>query len=654
MAQVFRPAPPRGRISLTVRLSLLILAAALLPLAAVVGITTYLPRYGAHDTLINQGNAALTTDARAKTDLLELYFGERAADGQALATLETVAPYILCSTLPLPPDALKCYSQGPLYLGSNTRALKVGLSRDSNYSAWALFDARGTPLLAYNQPTKGNFVPLHADEVAPVRQQDLKPVVLQGQSYVSPVYYDPSAKRAYVQMYAPIFFFNPASNNKSVVGFLRATLNLDYVWGVVNGEKGADGEGSYAFITDENGVRVASAHEDERFTSVKSLDQNVAKQIATEKRYGNDSPVPQIDLPQVASAVGGADSEQSFQSIAAPDSKMQYQFVGIHLKAVPWTYFVLSPTDTVTQVASDQVRNALLSAAVIAVIAVLIGLLIGSGMTRPVQRSVAELEGAAVRLHGLASRQQESSGEQHWVVDACQTGLESVRYLSDAMHQAARRVLEASNWFGDYWDRLTEEQAKRTVSHLQELAHYIDEAARRQQASSDRLGKAITVTRQVSDQLVGGAGAATESAEQLEQVVYELHRVVGGRARTPLLPSGDREQDQMAEMGGMGQMGGMGMSAPASRPGVSLPYPELPPSLARQYGQMSSPASGWGGNGPASGWGGDFGAGAGFGSGGSYGGGQSGQSGWGGDSGYGRQGNGPASGWGNDSGWGQR
>ena len=86
-----------------------------------------------------------------------------------------------------------------------------------------------------------------------------------------------------------------------------------------------------------------------------------------------------------------------------------------------------------------------------------------------------------------------------------------MRYLSDAMHQAARRIIDASNWFGDYWNRLTEEQARRTVQHLQELAHYIDEAARRQQSSSERLGKAITVTRQVSDQLVAGRGPQTRA-----------------------------------------------------------------------------------------------------------------------------------------------
>jgi hypothetical protein len=210
------------------------------------------------------------------------------------------------------------------------------------------------------------------------------------------------------------------------------------------------------------------------------------------------------------------------------------------------------------------------------------------------------------------------------VVDACSTGLESVRYLSDAMHQAARRIIDASNWFSDYWNRLTEEQARRTVQHLQELAHYIDEAARRQQMSSERLGKAITVTRQVSDQLVAGAGAANQSAEQLEQVVHDLHRVVGGRARQLDYgePLGDGQMDEEPLMLPAGQYGmdpgymnGAQYGQPAygqgayGQPGYSQPQPNgadqrgdqrrpripNPPSM---WGDYISPPSNYGsGNG---------------------------------------------------------
>jgi hypothetical protein len=192
---------------------------------------------------------------------------------------------------------------------------------------------------------------------------------------------------------------------------------------------------------------------------------------------------------------------------------------------------------TVTRVADDQIRTSLLSAGVIAVLAVLIGLFIGSRITGPVRGSAAELQGASAVLKELAARQENSASEQHWVVDACRTGLESIRYLSDAMNQAARRISDASNWFNEYWDRLSEEQARQTVRHLAELAHYIDEAARRQQASNARMDKAITVTQQVSDQLVSGATAANRSASQLEQVVDELQHVVGGRSQPGAIPN---------------------------------------------------------------------------------------------------------------------
>jgi hypothetical protein len=197
-----------------------------------------------------------------------------------------------------------------------------------------------------------------------------------------------------------------------------------------------------------------------------------------------------------------------------------------------WSYFVLSPISTVTAVANNQLKTSLMIAAVIAVLAILLGLITGRRVARPVHAAADDLEGAAAALKMLASRQQSSAGEQQWVVDACKKGLDSVRYLCDAMNQAARRVFDASNWFSDYWDRLNEEQARRTVQHLLELARYIDEGARRQQESSDRLGKAITVTDQVSDQLASGATAAIQSAEQLEQVVSNLQRVVGGHRRS--------------------------------------------------------------------------------------------------------------------------
>jgi hypothetical protein len=558
MAQRKQRGRSRRRLSLSVRLSLLVLFAALLPLAAVVGINDYFAR----GTLLDQGHRALSTDANAKVTLVETYMRERLLDGAALASLPTAVAFVSCSAINPPPPQLACDVLGQQYKDSVTRALAVGMVRDSNYSQWTIYDPRGH-LLDSSSPDAIKDKPT-------VPQEDLSPVVKQGKQWISAVYYNPDSQHAFVRLYTPIVPDPTKPTKGPVLGFLQATLRLDSIWSIVKGEQGANGKGSYAFITDENGVRIADLDPGNLFTAVSSIDPTTEQLITTEQRFGTTNPVERVDLPGVAASLNKQDKEDTFEGIATPGSAAEYQFVRIRLTSVPWTYFVLSPVTTVTQVADDQVKLSLISAGVVALLAILLGLLVGRGTTSPVRSSVAELEGAALALKDLASRQENSASEQHWVVDACRTGLESVRYLSNAMDQAAHRIVDASNWFNEYWDRLTEDQALRTVQHLRELAHYIDEGARRQQASSERLDKAIGVTMQVSNQLVSGAAAAARSADQLEQVVSDLQHVVGGRIPSPPMLEIDPDQ-------------GMG-GAPAPNPPM-MPAPQAPRQMmpAPQY-----------------------------------------------------------------------
>lgn len=500
----------RRRLSLSVRLSLLVLFAALVPLIAVLGINDYFAR----NALVNQGHQALTTDAQAKVSLVDRYIYERLSDGVALATLPTAPAFLACAEATQLPaqEAAVINAQAncldpqlgiDFYKGSNQRALCVGLERDPNYMQWSLYTARGNALLSYVLTNDPKNPCKAATKTSVVPTQDLA-LAQKGQPFTGAVHYDQSGNYAYMNLYTPI---RSSASASTVLGFLQAQLRLDYIWGVVNGENGANGTGSYAFITDASGTRIASAKSSELFTkqSLPASYQYVREQVHIANPFKTIDPVAPAEI------------------------------------ALPWTYYDLSPTSTIEAVANNQIRTSLISAAVVALLAVLIGLFIGRRLTVPVRSSVTDLQGAATSLKQLASRQQSSAGEQQWVVDACRTGLESVRYLSDAMNQAAQRVIEASNWFSDYWDRLTEEQARRTVQHLLDLAHYIDEAARRQQTSSERLGKAISVTMQVSDQLVAGASAATTSADQLEQVVGDLQRVVGGRVPRVVEPAADSD-----------------------------------------------------------------------------------------------------------------
>ncbi|MGH2502938.1 MAG: hypothetical protein ACRDID_10520, partial [Ktedonobacterales bacterium] len=516
----------RSRLSLSLRFSVLMLLAALLPLALVVGVNDYFAR----QTLIKQSSDALSSDANTNASRIDDYFRERLLDGVALSSLDTAPKFLGCA--PQIAAAKQAAAQGlfvssailsndcannfDAYATSVGRALVVGTKRDGNYLQWNMFLGNGQLLLSSDPAT------LKAGLTVP--KEDLTPVQ-QGKQWVSAVYYDTQNKFAYVNLYTPIYQTFP--DQGSVLGILSAKLKLNKVWTIVGQETKANGSGSIAFITDQNGVRIAATDSADLFTAVGPLNAQAQGQIASEQIYGATNSIPVKGVPAVADAVASSDQQATFQ--AAQPGTAQFQFVGEKLQTLPWMYFVASPITTITAVAAQQERLSLISAAAVAVLAALIGLFIGARTARPVEQSAGDLEGAVAMLKSLATRQESSASEQHWVVDACKTGLDGVRYLADAMNQAAKRIMSASNWFNDYWDRLTEEQARATVQHLRELAADIDEAARRQQASSDRLDKAITVTMQVSDQLLTGATEASQSAAQLEGVVRDLQYVVGGR-----------------------------------------------------------------------------------------------------------------------------
>ena len=572
--------PRRSRLSLSVRFSVLMLLAALLPLAVVVGVNDYFAR----QTLIQQSSDALSTDANANASRIDDYFRERLLDGVALSSLDTAPKFLAC--VPQVAAAKQAEAQGLIPTISNDcatnftsygqsvgRALFVGTKRDSNYIEWDMFLPNGTLLLSSNPATLKSGLTIPKQDLAPVQQ---------GHQSVSGVYYDAKQQFAYVRLYTPIFKVFP--DQGGVQGFLAATLKIDKVWSIIDQEAKANGSGSQAFITDENGVRIAASDRADLFTAVQPLDAQQQGAIATDQLYGTTGQLQVLGLPSVASAIAGSSKQVTFQ--ASERGEAPFQFVGTKLSSLPWMYFVASPISTITAVATQQVKTSLISAAVVAVLAALLGLFIGSRTASPVERSAGDLEGAVAILKSLASRQENSASEQHWVVDACKTGLDGVRYLADAMNQAAKRIMTASNWFNDYWDRLTEEQARATVQHLRELAAYIDEAARRQQASSDRLDKAITVTMQVSDQLLTGATEATQSAAQLEQVVRDLQHVVGGRLSAAAEASATAEALQQRVDSYTGAMPAIGAPANNSRmlpPGrPAAPSARLAPRAPRQ------------------------------------------------------------------------
>jgi hypothetical protein len=194
---------------------------------------------------------------------------------------------------------------------------------------------------------------------------------------------------------------------------------------------------------------------------------------------------------------------------------------------VPWTYFVLSPLSTVTQVADQQLLNTALIACAALVIAAFIGLFFGQRLTRPILRSVESLRSSSEALNQLAAKQHGAASEQMWVVDSSQIGLQSVEYYTNATNIAAQRMNEIGRELVQGWHQYDAETIKRPLGEMISAARYIAEAARYQQDSNKKLGTAIKVTTQVSEQLAVSATSAHDAANQLQEVVEQLQNVVG-------------------------------------------------------------------------------------------------------------------------------
>jgi hypothetical protein len=508
------------RFTLSLRLSLLLLLAAVLPLVITVTSDDLLAR----SRLIDQGTKALQTDAQNKVDLINAYLSERLFDAETLANIETTQVFFADIVAGRRSTADELVHAGV--------ALGAGEFRDKDYSNWSYVDMRGRVRLSTDQ---SQMAPGAVKIPAPELQAEQG-----GHAYLSPIFFDPESRQGLIYIDVPVAL----QTGQPPAGFVRATLKITHIWDIVANDKDANGDGSGAFILDENGVRIADTNADERFTAVAPLPDNVQAEISTESRYGAAASVNVDPLPEAASTIKSSASAALFQAPATAGGSPLYQFVGERLSIVPWMYFVLSPLPTVTSVADTQIKISALIAAIVATLAAFVGLLVGRSTARPVLASVNELRSTTTSLNALGAQQESAASEQLWMVDACQAGVEHITYLANATSVAASQMIRTGNILSQQWDQLSPDEITRAVTLLIKLAHYIEQASQEQQKSSDRLSTAVKVTNQVSDQLASSAESAGKYANQLERVVEQLQRLVGMQ-QGERLPAGD---DQPARL----------------------------------------------------------------------------------------------------------
>jgi len=492
----------RRQLPLAFRLSFILMLAAVLPLLLIVGISEYTAR----PVLINQANQTMETDAQTRIQLIDIYLNERLLDVETLSQVPGLAQWLTES-----PELRSVDIAGPA-------SLQAGVARDKNYMTWSLFNSGGHLMLSYPQqlPT--------AQETASLPQwfQTMK-ASHTGQAVVSPVYYDTSIHKAFMEMYAPIY--QGGQPNGPFVGFLRVKLNLDYFWSIVRSDRGIANSGS-SFILDQNGVRIADTYNQNLFTAVAPLSSQLQQQIVTQNWYGTKQG-PTVQTNTSLAEVLKSSSLPNHFTLTPYGQTQTYQAALYKATTIPWTYVVISPSSVVTQVADQQLSTTLAGALALLVLAALLGLLVSNRISRPIMRSVDQLRESSEALNILAKMQQSASKEQAWIIDSLQIGLRSVQYYTDATRIAAHRLGEVGTRLKRNGHQPNSETISQSLHEVINAAQYIEEATHYQTDGSQKLITAINVTSQVNEQLANGSISATEAATQLKQVVRDLRNVVG-------------------------------------------------------------------------------------------------------------------------------
>ena len=488
----------RRRTSLSVRISIGLVFAAVLPLL----ITLVFSELQSRPTLTTQANEAMTSDAQSRIQLINTYFNERLLDAQTLSQVPSVQTFLQAT-----PSHTPTYQDLAVHA---SYALAAGSFRDKHYVTWALFGPQGTLLLSY--PTKPQ---MHGRYMVP--PEDLQQV-RSVKTFTSAVYYNPTTKKASVDIYSPI----GGMANTPFLGFMRATLNLDYIWNIVQQDAS---NGRYAFILDENGVRIADSQQSRLFTSVAQLPTQVQQRITSEARYSTTQNVPTLADATVAQHLHST-SNTTFEGQPTGQTET-FQIVQLAASTGPWTYYVLSPVSVVTLVANQQLLFTGFVALAISALAAIIGIIVGRRISYPIMSSVESLQKSSYALNTLATHQQDASSEQMWVVDSSQVGLQSIQYYTDATKVAARQLHDIGTELSHNWYTVDAQLALQHLERAITAAQYIEQAAQYQGTSNQKLATALQVATQVTEQLAAGATSATDAATELEHVVEELRYVVG-------------------------------------------------------------------------------------------------------------------------------
>jgi methyl-accepting chemotaxis protein len=488
--------------ALTTRVSIILVLATILPLLTTVIVTQIFAR----PVLTEQVNTTMNADAQSRIQLIEDFLK------QPLADIQTRSKYL----------------EFQQYLSGNTNMqgavfdiLNNGFLSNGNYNNWSLFDTTGklrddAPKVPQQQTARQQMPGQQLTQILTARVPGI---------VISLVYHDPISNQSLIDINSPVL-----DATSKVLGVISATLNITYIQTIVNRDIGANGPNSYAFILDQNGVRIIDTDLQRRFTSIAPLDPGLQQTVQNQHLYGTNQQITLLEDQKLAAVQKSPQSEPTFQTVPASQNE-SFQVTRQTFNLVPWTYFVLSPMNTVTAVANQQIVIIALVATLVLFISAFIGLNIGQRITAPIMKSARSLQTSSSFLNSLAELQQNTAAEQLMRVDTARIGLDSVRYYANAIGVASERLTISVRYMLQGLQHHEGEKVSQAAMEISQVAQYIHDSTEYQKKSNQKLAAAIRVTSHITDQLAEGAVSTTEAADQLEEVVRQLRHIVGHEER---------------------------------------------------------------------------------------------------------------------------
>ena len=499
--QMSKESSTRKTLPLSIRISLWLIAVSILPLL----LTLVISELQSRSTLISQASRTMETDAQTHAQLIDNYFTEKLLILKSLDYTPLVQQFLL--------DPAGDQQNVPTILQNG---LAIQRLIDPDVTLVTFFNPAGKVLLSYS---------LYGLKPQPHGKYMIPPEdalqITKGQQFVSGVYYDPVTHKSTVDLYTPVY----STTLKRLLGVVRDTLDIHSVWQIVNSETGANGAGSYAFILDQNGVRIVDPDPTTLLTSIAPLDAAIQQRITDENRFGKNSTVRVLADGNLGSVQSQPQPPATFQEVPAGKNE-SFQVTRRALSSVPWTYFVLTPVNEVIAVANQQLLIIILIASAILLPVAVIGWIVGNRISSPVLRSVQSLVKNSHVLNQLSEREKSASSEQVWIVEASKTGLQSQQYYTEASKRAARRLNELGRGLLEQRD-VDRQTAFYIVRQMVSIGLYFEKAIAYQEEANNKVAVAVKVTDEVAEQLASGAKSTSEAASELDGIVKQLRHIVG-------------------------------------------------------------------------------------------------------------------------------